>query len=46
MDGSKEFDPDAITWSRSERRITGQQRCLQRFGEGDVRGVVGGDIVT
>lgn len=45
-DWSNEFDPRAIPWSRGERRITSQQWCPKRFGEGDVSSVVRGDIMT
>ena len=43
---SHEFDPRVIHGSRGERRITSQQRCPKRFGEGDVNGVVRCDIMT
>ncbi len=43
---SHEFDPRVIRGSRGERRITSQQRCPKRFGEGDVNGVVRCDIMT
>ena len=46
IDALNEFDPRAISGSRGERRITSQQRCPKRFGEGDVSGIVRCDIMT
>ena len=39
------FDARAVPWRSAERRVASDNRCIQRFGQGDVHGVVRRDVL-
>jgi len=41
-----ELDPGVVAGGRREPRVAGQERRAKRFGEGDVGGVIRGDVLT
>ena len=46
LDSIDHFDPSAVSGRLAERSVAGDDRCLNRFGEGDVHGVVCADVVS
>ena len=40
------FDVRAVTWRSAERRVAGDDRRIERFGQGNVHGVVHRDVLA
>ena len=40
------FDVGPVTWRSAERRVAGDHRRIERFGQGDVHGVVRRDVLA